>query len=78
MEGQISLNYNTCCWAANVYVARRLVSTPVGSSDTINDFYYDNKFGINFELRFGTNYSNGVTRMLKRGIIPYTEPYSIN
>ncbi|HDV7211073.1 TPA: LPS assembly protein LptD [Mannheimia haemolytica] len=78
VEGQISLNYNTCCWAANVYVARRLVSTPVGSSDTINDFYYDNKFGINFELRFGTNYSNGVTRMLKRGIIPYTEPYSIN
>lgn len=78
VEGQFSLNYNTCCWAANVYVARRLVSTPVGLPDTINNFYYDNKFGINFELRFGTNYSNGVSRMLKRGIIPYTEPYGIN
>lgn len=78
IEGQFSVNYNTCCWAANVYIARRLVSTPVGSSDTINDFYYDNKFGINFELRFGTSYSNGVSRMLKRGLIPYTEPYDIN
>lgn len=78
VESQLSINYNSCCWAANVYVARKLVSTPLGAPDTINDFYYDNKFGVNFELRFGTNYSNGVSKMLKRGIIPYTEPYGIN
>ena len=48
------------------------------TSDTINDLFYDNKFGVNFELRFGTNYGSGVSRMLKRGLIPYTEPYGIN
>lgn len=78
VESQLSLNYNTCCWSANLYVARKLTSTPVGSSDTIHDFYYDNKFGVNFELRFGNNYSNGVKRMLKKGLIPYTETYGIN
>ncbi|MBS6673960.1 MAG: LPS assembly protein LptD, partial [Haemophilus paraphrohaemolyticus] len=79
VETKFSMNYNTCCWTANVYVARRLVSTPSNViSDTINDLFYDNKFGVNFELRFGTNYSSGVSRMLKRGLISYTEPYGIN
>lgn len=78
VESQLSMNYNTCCWSANVYVARRLTATPTNASDTINDFYYDNKFGVNFELRFGTNYSSGVPKMLKKGLIPYSEPYGIN
>ena len=79
VETQFSMNYNTCCWTANIYVARKLVATPSNAtSDTINDLFYDNKFGVNFELRFGTNYSSGVSRMLKRGLIPYTEPYGIN
>ena len=79
VETKFSMNYNTCCWTANVYVARRLVSTPSNATrDTINDLFYDNKFGVNFELRFGTNYGSGVSRMLKRGLIPYTEPYGIN
>lgn len=78
VESQLSINYNACCWGVNMYVARRLISTPIGAPDTINDFYYDNKFGVNFELRFGTNYSNGISKMLNRGIIPYTEPYGIN
>lgn len=78
VESQFSMNYNTCCWSANVYVARKLTSTPIGESDTIRDLYYDNKFGINFELRFGTNYNSGVQRMLKKGLIPYTEQYGIN
>lgn len=78
VESQFSINYNTCCWSANMYVARQLTSTPTGASDTIRDFYYDNKFGINFELRFGTNYSSGVPKMLKKGLLPYTEPYGIN
>ncbi|VTR49932.1 organic solvent tolerance protein [Actinobacillus pleuropneumoniae] len=75
VESQLSVNYNTCCWSANVYVARKLTATPIGSPDTINDLYYDNKFGVNFELRFGTNYSSGVRKMLKKGMIPYTEQY---
>ncbi|SUT90653.1 LPS assembly protein LptD [Actinobacillus lignieresii] len=78
VESQLSVNYNTCCWSANVYVARKLTATPIGSPDTINDLYYDNKFGVNFELRFGTNYSSGVRKMLKKGMIPYTEQYGIN
>ena len=78
VESQLGLTYNTCCWSASVYSARRLVSTPQGGSDTIKDFYYDNRFGINFELRFGNSYNNGVKKMLKKGIIPYTEAFSIN
>ncbi|VEI44933.1 LPS assembly outer membrane complex protein LptD [Actinobacillus equuli] len=54
VESQFSMNYNTCCWSANVYVARKLTATPIGAPDTIKDLYYDNKFGVNFELRFGT------------------------
>lgn len=78
VETQFSMNYNTCCWSANVYIARRLTTTPIGAPDTINDLYYDNKFGVNFELRFGTNYGSGVRKMLKKGLIPYTEQYGIN
>ncbi|AUI65395.1 MULTISPECIES: LPS assembly protein LptD [Glaesserella] len=78
VESQLGITYNTCCWSANVYTARRLTATPTGQSDTINDFYYENKFGVNFELRFGTNYSSGVSRMLKKGNIPYTEAFNIN
>lgn len=78
VETQFSMNYNTCCWTANIYVARKLVATPSNAtSDTINDLFYDNKFGVNFELRFGS-YGSGVSRMLKRGLMPYVEPYSIN
>lgn len=79
VESQLGLTYNTCCWTATLYAARRLVNTPTGSSDTIKDLYYDNRFGINFELRgLGGSYSSGVSRMLKRGIIPYTESFNIN
>ncbi|WGE32700.1 LPS assembly protein LptD [Actinobacillus genomosp. 2] len=78
VETQFSMNYNTCCWSANIYVARKLTTTPIGAADTIRDLYYDNKFGVNFELRFGTNYSSGVRKMLKKGLIPYTEQYGIN
>lgn len=78
VESQFSVTYNTCCWSANFYTARRLTSTPIGASDTIKDFYYDNRFGVNFELRFGGNYNSGVPKMLKRGILPYTEAFNIN
>ena len=78
VESQLGLTYNTCCWSASFYTARRLVSTPKGKPDTIKDFYYDNRFGINFELRFGKNYNNGVNKMLKKGIIPYKEAFHIN
>lgn len=79
VETQFAMNYNTCCWTATLYTARRLTNTPAGASDTINDFYYDNRFGINFELRgLGGSYNNGVKRMLRRGNIPYTEGFNIN
>lgn len=78
VESQLGLTYNTCCWSANVYAARRLVATPTGKSDTVKDLYYDNRFGVNFEIRFGNNYSSGVSKMLKKGMIPYTEAFNIN
>lgn len=78
VESQLSFNYNTCCWSANFYTARRLISTPAGKRDTIKDLYYDNRFGVNFELRFGGNYGSGVPKMLKRGILPYIEAFNIN
>lgn len=78
VESQLGLTYNTCCWSASFYTARRLVATPTGKPDSIKDFYYDNRFGVNFELRFGNSYNSGVSRMLKKGIIPYTETFNIN
>lgn len=78
VESQLGVTYNTCCWSATLYTARRLTATPLGKRDTVNDFYYDNRFGVNFELRFGGNYNSGVPRMLKRGMIPYTEAFNIN
>ncbi|AAP96464.1 LPS assembly protein LptD [[Haemophilus] ducreyi] len=78
VETQLSLNYNTCCWSANLYVARQLTTTPIGAKDSIRNFYYDNKFGINFELRFGHDYSSGMHKMLSKGILPYVEQYGIN
>ncbi|QIW15760.1 LPS assembly protein LptD [Pasteurellaceae bacterium RH1A] len=78
VESQLGVTYNTCCWSATLYTARRLTSTPEGKPDGKNDFYYDNRFGINFELRFGGSYGSGVPRMLKRGMIPYTEAFNIN
>lgn len=78
VESQLGLTYNTCCWSASFYTARRLVATPTGKPDTIRDFYHDNRFGVNFELRFGNSYNSGVSKMLKKGIIPYTEAFNIN
>ena len=78
VESQLGITYNSCCWSATLYSARRLTSTPTGKSDTIYDFYYENRFGINFELRFGTSYSSGVNRLLSRGMIPYTDAFNIN
>lgn len=78
VESQLGLNYSTCCWSANFYTSRHLISTPMGKSDTINDFYYDNRFGINFEVRFNGNYEHTVPKMLKKGILPYIEAFNIN
>lgn len=78
VESRLGLTYNSCCWSATLYTARHLTATPTGKPDTAKDFYYDNRFGVNFELRFGGNYNSGVSRMLKRGMIPYTEAFNIN
>lgn len=78
VESRLGLTYNSCCWSATLYTARHLTATPTGKPDTVKDFYYDNRFGVNFELRFGGNYNSGVSRMLKRGMIPYTEAFNIN
>ncbi|MDH2997504.1 LPS assembly protein LptD [Pasteurellaceae bacterium LFhippo2] len=79
VESQLGITYNTCCWSVNLYTARRLTNLPTGKTyKDLRDVYYDNRFGVNFELRFGNNYSSGVSKMLKRGNIPYTEAFNIN
>lgn len=78
VESQLNLNYSSCCWKATVYSGRRLTSTPSGEPDSINHFYYENHVGFNFELRFNGGNSNSVSKMLKRGIIPYTEGFNLN
>lgn len=78
VESQLGFTYNSCCWSTTLYTARRLTSTPNGKVDTIRDFYYDNRFGVNFELRLGTTYHSGVSKLLKRGMIPYTDSFNIN
>lgn len=77
VTSQLGVTYSSCCWNVTLYAARSLTATPEGKSDTIKDLYYETRFGVNFELLFGTNYSLGVPKMLKRGIIPYTEAFSI-
>lgn len=79
VESQFGVTYSTCCWQVNVYAARHLINTPTGKPDGRNHFYYDNRFGVNFELRFGRHgEANGVNRMMQKGIIPYTEAFNIN
>ncbi|MDO4697641.1 MAG: LPS assembly protein LptD [Pasteurellaceae bacterium] len=81
VESQFGISYNTCCWNVNLYTARHLINTPTGKPDGRGHFYYDNRFGINFELRFGnrtSNDHNGVGKMLQKGLIPYTEAFNIN
>lgn len=76
VESQIALSYSNCCWAATAYAGRYLIPTPMGNSDGPRDVYYDNRFGINFELRgFSNNYGNGMNKMLKKGLIPYSTPF---
>lgn len=77
VESQLGFTYSSCCWNATFYTARRLTTTPADKSDTINDVYYDNQFGMNVEVLFG-GYRNPSSKLLKRGIIPYTEAYNIN
>ncbi|MDP8162143.1 LPS assembly protein LptD [Pasteurella skyensis] len=78
VETRLGVTYNNCCWKTTAYIARHLISTPYNKPDTKNDLYYDNRFGINVELRFGSNYDSGVSKMLDKGIIPYTEEFDIN
>lgn len=78
VESRVGLTYSTCCWSANLYAARQLTATPTGRSDTIRDLYYDNRIGVNIELRLGNNYGSGIPKMLKKGIIPYTDGFSLN
>ncbi|MDG6882364.1 LPS assembly protein LptD [Phocoenobacter uteri] len=78
VESQLGLTYNTCCWKATSYISRHLIPTPNGERDDPTDVYYDNSIGVNFELRFGSGYNTGVSKMLKKGLIPYTEEFDIN
>lgn len=78
VSSQLGISYSTCCWNVSLYTARQLIATPTGKPDGRNNVYYDNRFGINFELRFGNNHSLGVPKMLKKGIIPYTEAFGLN
>lgn len=78
VEGQLGLAWHSCCWRATLYAARHLTTAPAGKSDTRQDFYYENRFGINLELHMGQGYQTGISRMLKRGIIPHSEVFNIN
>lgn len=73
VETRLSITYNNCCWSANVYTARRLISTPAGKPDGPRNVYYDNNIGLNFELRFGSSHNSSIPKMLKRGLIPYID-----
>ncbi|QGM80249.1 LPS assembly protein LptD [Otariodibacter oris] len=78
VQSQFGVTYSTCCWNVSLYTARHLIATPQGKPDSINDVYYDNRFGVNFELRLGNNYSSGLDKLLSKGIIPYQEAFNIN
>ncbi|MDP8100678.1 LPS assembly protein LptD [Phocoenobacter atlanticus] len=78
VESQLGLTYNTCCWKVSGYISRHLIPKPNNTVRNDDDMYYDNSIGVNFELRFGSDYSSDVSKMLKKGIIPYTEEFDIN
>ncbi len=77
VEGQFGFSYNNCCWKLSAYASRHLIPKP-NDKEEKDGFYYDNTFNLNFELRFGSNYNNDLSKMLNKGIIPYTEAFDIN
>ena len=66
----VGLQYNTCCWAANVGYERKIIDWKNDASE------YDNKITFNIELRgMSSNYSLGSQKMLERGILPYVPAF---
>lgn len=55
----VGLQYNTCCWAVNVVMKRKIVGWKVDHSDI------DNKWSVNVELRgLSNNHSLGSQKCL--------------
>ena len=66
----VGLQYNTCCWAANVGYERKIIGWKNEASE------YDNQWTFNVELRgLSSNYSLGSQKMLERGILPYVPAF---
>lgn len=78
VEQYLGVQYSTCCWSINVGAYRHLTSTPKGKNDSKTDVYYDNGFGINFKLELGNgNIQHNINEMLNKGILHYSENYSL-
>ncbi|MEH8026842.1 LPS assembly protein LptD [Gallibacterium anatis] len=78
VEQYLGVEYSTCCWKLSVGARRYLIASPDGKYSSLNDTYYNHSFGINFEISgLGNRHGSNVSKMLKTGILPYTDPFSL-
>ncbi len=75
VEQYLGVQYNACCWAVGVGV-RRYVTSRTNQKD--DEVLYDHGIGFTFELRgLGNDHRSGIEDMLKKGKLPYIQPFSL-
>ncbi|TCP94886.1 LPS-assembly protein [Cricetibacter osteomyelitidis] len=78
IEQYAGVQYSTCCWSAGVGVRRYATSKSNQAYSDSKDVFYDNSVHFTVELRgLGSSHHSGISRMLDRGLIPYTKPFDL-
>ncbi|TDQ57719.1 LPS-assembly protein [Mesocricetibacter intestinalis] len=78
VEQYAGIRYNTCCWSMGVGARRYLTSKSNRSYSNDKEVFYDNSFGITFELRgLGNDHHSGIVEMLEKGMLPYIRPFNL-
>lgn len=75
-EAYAGVQYSTCCWKIKVGARRYLTTSSERTSP--DQVFYNNSFGINFQLNgLDSSYSNGLRKMLEEGILSYHNSFSL-
>ncbi|MBV7388299.1 LPS assembly protein LptD [Pasteurellaceae bacterium TAE3-ERU1] len=78
VEQYAGIQYNTCCWNVTFSARRYLTSSTHTTRNSDKEVFYDNAFGINFQIQgLGTNYNSDLRKMLSKGMLPYVKPFSL-
>lgn len=78
VEQYAGIQYNTCCWSVGVGFHRYATSRSNQTYASKKEVFYDNSIRLSFELRgLSSSQNSGISRMLDRGLIPYTNPFDL-